>query len=151
MAKGSKRVAWKNIKAQNTWYISKTFLLNRRTFDNPTRLSESDLRAYWEHWFKRSQSGDEFTFKRVVAYGGKGNSQSDSETSNQQEEKKSQKKSESKEEEGEEEEEDEGKAKAKVKNRGDGDEDGEDGEDEDEGERGSNSREKREGGESDGE
>ena len=65
LAKGSKRVAWINIKKQNSWYISKTFLLNRRTLDNPTRLSETDLRAYWEHWLKRSESGHEFIFKRV--------------------------------------------------------------------------------------
>ena len=44
LAKGSKRVAWINIKKQNSWYISKMFLLKRRTLENPTRLSEADLR-----------------------------------------------------------------------------------------------------------
>ena len=46
------------------------FLLDRRTLENPTRLSEADLRAYWEHWFKQSESGHEFIFKRVSAPSG---------------------------------------------------------------------------------
>ena len=85
LAKGGKRVAWKSIKAQNTWYISKTFLLSRRTFDNPTRLAESDLRAYWEHWFNQSESGHEFTFRRVGAPIRNNDLESGSESSNQDE------------------------------------------------------------------
>lgn len=65
LKKGSKRVTWKNIKEQNTWYISDTFLIAGRTFENPTRLSETDLRKYWRHWYKLSQSGQSFTFKRT--------------------------------------------------------------------------------------
>ena len=58
---------WKNIEAQNKWLIKKAFLLHGRSFKNPTCLIESDLRAYWEHWFKLSESGKPFAFKRVDA------------------------------------------------------------------------------------
>ena len=52
LADGSKRVAWKSIKENNSWYISKTFLLNKQTFENPTRLQENHLHAYWKHWLR---------------------------------------------------------------------------------------------------
>lgn len=58
---------WKGIREANEWYINKPFLLPSRTFDNPTRLSESDLRAYWKHWYNSFQSGKPFTFKRTGA------------------------------------------------------------------------------------
>jgi hypothetical protein len=59
---------WKAIRKKNRWYIRDSFLLPKRTFDNPTRLSESDLRAYWKHWYDLSQAGRPFTFKRAGAY-----------------------------------------------------------------------------------
>lgn len=68
---GSKQVRWKDIENQNKWYISQAFLIEGKTFKNPTRLSEKDLRAYWKHWLNSSQSGKPFTFKKVGAFDGK--------------------------------------------------------------------------------
>ena len=62
---GSKRVKWKSIAKHPEWYISRNFLLPRKPFENPTRLPYANLRAYWEHWFDLSLSGDVFTFKRT--------------------------------------------------------------------------------------
>lgn len=62
---GSKRVKWKSIAKHPDWYISSTFLLPRKPFENPTRLSYANLRAYWEHWADLSLGGDVFTFKRT--------------------------------------------------------------------------------------
>jgi hypothetical protein len=59
---------WKAIQRKNRWYIRDSFLLPKCTFDNPTRLSESILRAYWKHWYNLSQAGTPFTFKRTGAY-----------------------------------------------------------------------------------
>jgi hypothetical protein len=89
LKKGSKRVAWQNIKQQNDWYISSTFLLPNRVIENPTRLGESDLRAYWKLWYRLSQSGQNFTFKRVGSPGSKADSNpgSDGEGENEVKEK----------------------------------------------------------------
>ena len=62
---GSKRVKWKNIAKNTEWFIGRPFLIPGKALENPTRLAEATLRAYWEHWFELSQSGQEFTFKRV--------------------------------------------------------------------------------------
>jgi hypothetical protein len=67
LKKGAKQVAWKGIREANEWFIDETFLLSLRTFDNPTRLTEHNLRAYWKHWYNLSQSGKPFTFKRTGA------------------------------------------------------------------------------------
>ena len=67
LKKGSKRVMWKGITDSNSWYISKEFRLRGEVFGNPTRLPESVLRAFWRHWYKLSQSGKPFTFKRTSA------------------------------------------------------------------------------------
>jgi hypothetical protein len=63
---GSKRVNWKSITKHTEWYISETFLLPGKPFENPTRLGESHLRAYWNHWLKLSRSGNHFTFKHTT-------------------------------------------------------------------------------------
>ena len=59
---------WKGIREANEWYLGESFLLPKHTFDNPTRLSETSLRAYWKHWYNLSQSGQPFTFKRTGAH-----------------------------------------------------------------------------------
>jgi len=59
---------WKGIKEANEWYLEESFLLPKHTFDNPTRLAEGSLRAYWKHWYSLSQSGKPFAFKRTGAY-----------------------------------------------------------------------------------
>ena len=64
---GSKRVAWKGIKVAPEQYISKKFLLSGQTLENPTRLLEHNVRAYWNHWYQLAQSGHPFAFKRVAA------------------------------------------------------------------------------------
>lgn len=68
LKKGGKRVKWKEISNRNSWYIDESFLLDGRILCNPTRLSEGDLRAYWEHWYHLEDSGTGFTFKRVGSY-----------------------------------------------------------------------------------
>lgn len=65
---GGKRVKWKEIAKQNSWYIDESFLLKKRTLGNPTRLSEEDLRAYWAHWYNLESNGKPFTFKKVGSY-----------------------------------------------------------------------------------
>jgi hypothetical protein len=67
LAGGGKRIAWKDIKMRNRWYIDEAFLAPRCTFENPTRLSESDIRTYWVLWYKQSKSGHNFTFKMTTA------------------------------------------------------------------------------------
>lgn len=62
---GSKRVSWKGIAKKNQWYISEQFLLPGKTLDNPSRLAEATLRAYWKHWFDLACSGVILTFKRI--------------------------------------------------------------------------------------
>ena len=64
---GSKRVAWKDIKAAPRQYISTRFILDRHAFNNPTHLHDCALRAYWKHWYGLAQSGHPFSFKAVVA------------------------------------------------------------------------------------
>jgi hypothetical protein len=64
---GSKRVNWKSVSENPEWYISRTFLLPGKPFENQTRLGEAHLRAYWRHWFDLADSDDlEFTFKRTA-------------------------------------------------------------------------------------
>ena len=65
LAQGSKRVAWSNIRESTSWYIHEKFLLPKYPLNNPTRMSEDALRAYWSHWYKHAQSGQLFGFKRV--------------------------------------------------------------------------------------
>jgi hypothetical protein len=65
LAQGSKRVAWSNIRESTSWYIHENFLLPKYPLNNPTRMSEDALRAYWSHWYKLAQSGQQFGFKRV--------------------------------------------------------------------------------------
>lgn len=65
MAQGSKRVAWSNIRESASWYIHEKFLLPEHPLNNPTRISEDALRAYWSHWHELAQSGQPFGFKRV--------------------------------------------------------------------------------------
>ena len=60
-----KRVTWKSIKAANTWYIKEKFLIHHYTLENPARLSESALRAYWKLWYDLAKGGHPFTFQRV--------------------------------------------------------------------------------------
>ena len=64
---GSKRVAWKDIKASPEQYISKKFLLNNQVLENPTRLHDHVIKAYWKHWHTLAQSGHPFTFKTTAA------------------------------------------------------------------------------------
>ena len=59
---------WKGIREANEWYLGESFLLPKHTFDNPTQLSETSLRAYWKYWYNLSQSGQPFTFKRTGAH-----------------------------------------------------------------------------------
>jgi hypothetical protein len=79
---GSRRVKWKSVTKHPEWYIGRAFLLPKKSFDNPSRLGETTLRAYWEHWFDLSSSGEEFTFKRTSPPHGAagGDRNSDSET-----------------------------------------------------------------------
>jgi hypothetical protein len=65
LAQGGKRVPWSSIKESTRWYIRKKFLLPNHSLNNPVRISESTLRAYWNHWYNLAQSGQPFTFKRV--------------------------------------------------------------------------------------
>ena len=138
LAGGSKQVRWKDIENDNEWYISKTFLLHGKTFKNPTRLSEVVMRAYWKHWFQESQSGNQFTFRRVGAHDEKSRETtelfvpetppvpepSDPEEDELEEKKKG-------EPDVEEPDENEGKAKGKGRDEGEGEE-GDEGEEEEE-------------------
>ena len=65
LKQGGKRVKWKEIIRNNGWYINESFLLKGRTFGNPTRLPEKDLRAYWQHWYDLAKLGQHFTFERT--------------------------------------------------------------------------------------
>jgi hypothetical protein len=65
LAKGGKQVTWKSIKAANTWYIKEKFLIRHHTLENPARLSESALRAYWKLWYDLAKGGHPFAFQRV--------------------------------------------------------------------------------------
>ena len=65
LAQGGKRVPWSSIKESTRWYIRKRFLLPNHSLNNPVRISESTLRAYWDHWYNLAQSDQPFTFKRV--------------------------------------------------------------------------------------
>lgn len=65
LAKGGRRVTWKSIKAANAWYIKEKFLADGHTLENPARLSESALRAYWQLWYDLAKKGQHFAFQRV--------------------------------------------------------------------------------------
>jgi len=58
----------KDIIKNNEWYIDGGFLLEGRTFANPTRLPKKDLRAYWQHSYDVAKSGQHFTFEWVGSY-----------------------------------------------------------------------------------
>ena len=66
---GGKRVAWRDIQAAPRQYISSKFLLSGHTFQNPTRLPERSVKAYWNHWYTLAQSGQQFTFKTAATVG----------------------------------------------------------------------------------
>ena len=76
---GSKRVNWKSVAQHTEWYISEAFLLPGKPFENPTRLGEATLCAYWNHWFRLSgSSSGEFTFKEIRPPGGEAGNNGDS-------------------------------------------------------------------------
>ena len=65
LSQGSKRVAWSNIGESNSWYIEEKFLVSKVPLNNPTRIPEDAIRAYWSLWYGLAQSGQPFGFKRV--------------------------------------------------------------------------------------
>ena len=59
---------WAGLVQNNEWYIDEKLLIFNRKLRDPSRMAETDVRAYWKHWYNLAQSGKHFMFKRVGDY-----------------------------------------------------------------------------------